>query len=1073
MLIGRAREVARLEQLLASAASGRGGLRIVHGEPGIGKTRLADELAGVAAERGFVVAWGRAWETGGAPAYWPWLELLEILVEADVEVPAKVRELVGRAPRQAPGEGTRADPARERFEVFEAVASYLRARARAAPLLLVFDDLHMADGATLELLSFVARGLRAARIAVIATWRDTEARAASVADALTRIAREGEGVHLRGLPREDVAEVVRHELGRFDGNLSAQLYELTEGNPLFLVETLRAVAAGARTATVEGLREIAVGGGVQALVRERLRAAPPELGATLEAAAVFGREVTLGLLAEVTGDDEGTVRRRLDDAATRGLLVRRGEDRWAFSHALVREAFYRDLAKDAARALHARIATALARRVASGASALLPTLAHHALEALPHGDAAEAMRLACLAAEGARAQLAYEEAIALLERALTASGAIAADDHTRAEVMLALGWASTEGARFARGREMFREAAVIARRAGDARLLARAALGQGGEYVLAEIRSELVLVLREALALLGSSEAPEDVRLRARVLARLAASLTPSATPEEPLGLARQALRMAEGETDVRTRLDVDVGVGAAYADFAPPAERVPVNEHLLRDARAVGDRVLELRALTRLACDHMERGAVAAAEAVIATRAALAESIGHPRYLWQTPLMRSMRAMIDGRFDECEALVTEARRIAAETTDTNADRCVEVHRLSMLFVAGRPEELARQEAPTLRVLGSLPDGAAFGAWVTAAVAAHAGDRARAAAAVAQVGTTSVMSSPRMPRVTLAETAVRIGVRDVAEIIGATLAPDEDANTCWGPFGFSCGPPIARVQAAIAFMLGRPEEAVGHCERALALSTRMNAGAHLAWVHLTWGEGTGDRVHLDEAQERALALGMPEVATRARAALGHVSADQRTPAEERPGGAGRRGLHAEARPRPLGHRTSGSLVPNEGRPRLRDARASGRVPGVRGARDRGCLRPRDGARRGCRRRRGDPRFPSARRLQAAHRGPARTARGGRALLRSRACVAPPRRARDADAAARRRGRPGGARAPHRLRRRARADHRAAQGARGDPQDRRAGPRARPAPRVDRSDGDVLRVRAGREEKIAK
>ncbi len=877
MLIGRGRELAGLERFLASAASGRGGLRVVHGEPGIGKTRLADELADLAAQRGFVVAWGRAWETGGAPAYWPWLELLETLAQGDRDVPAKVQEFVGRAPRQAPGEGMRADPTRERFELFEAVASHLRARARAAPLLLIFDDLHMADGATLELLSFIARGLRGTQIAVVATWRDAEARAASVADALVRIAREGEGIPLSGLPREDVAEVVRHEIGRFEIGLSARLFELTEGNPLFLVETLRAVAAGAPAATIDELREVAVGGGVQALVRGRLGAAPPELRAALEVAAVFGREVTVDLLAEVMGDAEGAVRRHLDAARARGLLVRRGEDRSAFSHVLVREVFYRDLTKHAARALHARIAAALARRVANGASALVPTLAHHALAALPHGDAVEAVRLACLAAEGARAQLAYEEAIALLERALEVSEAYAPDDHTRAEVMIALGWASTEGARSARGREMFRAAAAIARRAGDARLLARAALGQGGEYVLAEIRGELVEVLREALALLGSSEAPEDVRLRARVLARLAAALTPSATPEEPLGLARQALRVAEGETDVRTRLDVAVGVGAAYADFAPPAERVSVNEHLLRDARAVGDRILELRALTRLGCDHIERGAVAAAEAAIETRATLAESIGHPRYLWQTPLMRSMRAMIDGRFHECEAFIAAARRIAPESSDPNAERCIEVHRLSMLFVAGRSEDLVRQEAPTLRVMGSLPDGATLGAWATATVAAHAGDRARARAAVAELGTTSVMSA-RMATVTLAEAAALIGLGDVAAALGSTIAPDEDANACWGPFGFSCGPPIARVQAAIAFLHGRTEEAVRHCERALALSTRMNAGAHLAWVHLTWGEGTGDRAHLEEALERALALGMPEVEQRARAAIGQSSA---------------------------------------------------------------------------------------------------------------------------------------------------------------------------------------------------
>ncbi len=872
MLIGRAREVAGLEQMLGAAAAGRGGLRVVHGEPGVGKTRLADEIAAHAGSKGFVVAWGRAWETGGAPPYWPWIELLGVLADGDAEVPEKVGELLGRGARHAPGEGTRADPARERFEVFEAVGSYLRARARTAPLLLVFDDLHMADGATLELLSFVARGLRAARIAVVATWRDVEARAAKVAEVLTRIAREGEGLALRPLSGEDVAEVVRHEVGHFDGPLAARLFELTEGNPLFLLETLHAVIADERGASVEALREVAVGGGVQSLVKTRLAGAPAELRATLDVASTFGRESQLALLAEVLGEPLDVVQGRLADATARGLMARRGDDRWTFSHVLVREAFYRELLPERARAIHASIATVLGARVERGVDALLPTLAHHALEALPHGDPAAAVRTACRAAERARAQLAYEEAMTLLERALTIGEAFSIDDRARAEVMLALGWASTEGGRLERGRDMFRAAASIARRAGDARLLARAALGQGGEYVLAEIRSELVNVLREALVLLGDGDQPEDVRLRARVLARLAAALTPSATPDEPLGLAREALRMAEGESDGRTRLEVDVGVGAALADFAPPAERVPVNERLLRDARALGDRVLELRALTRLACDHMERGVIASADAVIASRAALADAIGHPRYRWQTPLMRSMRAMPFGRYAECEELIAEARRIAAEAPDPNAERCIEVHRFTMLLFAGRPDALEAQEAPTLRMVGSLPDGAMLSAWVSGAVAARLGDRPRALAALDLMGTTSVMSS-RMSRISLASTAVLAGAREIAEAAARPFARDEDANSCWGPFGFSCGPPIACVQAAVAFMLGRADEGVRHAERAHALSERMAAPAHLAWVHLTWGEGTGDRARLEQAIALAEPLGMAEIVTRARAAM--------------------------------------------------------------------------------------------------------------------------------------------------------------------------------------------------------
>jgi tetratricopeptide (TPR) repeat protein len=889
MLVGRARELDDLEQLLEAASLGRGGLRVIFGEPGIGKTRLADELASRATARQFAVGWGRAWETGGAPAYWPWMEILGPLAEAALDVPPRVAALLDRFSAVPRGEGTRADPARERFELFEAVSSFLRTCARRAPLLLIFDDLHVADVASLELLSFVARGLRASRVAVVATYRDAESRLAPVADVLSRITREGSTLPLRPLSGEEVAEIVRHDVGHFDGALAAALFDLTEGNPLFLHETLHVVAAGSRVTPLQAVRDISVAGGVLAVVRSRLSGAPEALRALLDVAAVLGREVSLALLTESSALPAEDVQRGLDEAAARGLLLKRADGRWLFSHVLVREAFYHELSERRRCELHLAVAGALQRRVAlAGGEQQLATLAHHALASLPVGDAIAAIRTARLASDRARSQLAYEEAIALLERALASCERLGISDVERAEVELALGWASTEAGRLERGRDLFRSVARIARKISDPALLARAALGQGGEYVLAEIRGELVDVLREALLALGEPTQVDQRRLRARLLARLAAALTPSATPEEPLSLAREALEMTADESDARTRIDVDVGVGAALTDFAPPGERIPVNERLLRDARAVGDRVLRLRALTRLSCDHLERGDVAAADAAIAARAALADAIGHPRYQWQTPLMRSMRAMPDGRFDDCEAEISEARRIAAEVSDPNAERCIEIHRLSMLLVAGRNDELREQWPAALRVLGSLPDGVALRTWVTGLITARLGEHEAAASALRSLGNTSVMTA-RMARASLGEAALSCNVPELYERVYHSFS-DDDALASWGPFAFACGPPIARLLAAVAFAQGKSEQAVRHCQRALALSTRMDASAHRAWVQLTWGEGllgtpSSAREHLEQARALGEKLRMPEVQRRAQAALDKGSV---VPAQARP-----------------------------------------------------------------------------------------------------------------------------------------------------------------------------------------
>ncbi|HLK40565.1 MAG TPA: AAA family ATPase [Polyangiaceae bacterium] len=876
MLVGRSRELAGLEQLVEDAARGGGGLRVLVGEPGIGKTRLADEIASRAASRAFTVAWGRACETGGAPAYWPWIEVLGPLAEREVDLAPRVAALLDRVAAAPHGEGTRADPARERFELFEGVSSFLRGAARRAPLLLVFDDLHAADVATLELLFYVARGLRTSRIAIVGTWRDAESRLAPVSDVLARITREGTTFALGPLSGDDVAEIVRQDVGSTDVPFTAAVFALTEGNPLFLRETLHAVAADRRSPPLEALRTLRVAGGVLALVRSRMEGADQGLRALLETAAVVGRVVPLALLTQVYGGPVDEVERSLEEAANRGLLVRRHDDRWIFSHVLVREAFYEAIDGASRSRIHAAVAAVLQRLVASGEAQQLPTLAHHALAALPTGSPADAIRTARLAADRARSQLAYEEAIALLERAFSTCDRFAVDEHERAEVELALGWAATEAGRLEQGRELFRRAAQIARRLGDARLLARAALGQGGEYVLAEIRDELVDGLREALVALGDPPQADDKRLRARLLARLAAALTPSATPEEPLGLAREALDLARDEVDERTRIDVAVGVGAALTDFAPPDQRIPVNEALLRDARTAGDRVLRLRALNRLACDHLERGDVAAADAVIAARAALADSLGHPRYRWQTPLLRSMRAMPDGRFDDCEAEIAEARRIAAETADPNAARCIEIHRLSMLFVAGRGDPLREQEGAALRVLEPLPDRVSLQSWVSATVAARLGDPVRAAHALRAMGPSSVMTA-RMSRATIAEAALAAGIVEIYERLYRTFPADEGANASWGPFAFVCGPPIARILGAVAFALGKVDAAVKHCELALATADRMGADAHRAWVHLTWGEGLArtpeGREHLQTAHDVAQRLRMPDVVARAAAAL--------------------------------------------------------------------------------------------------------------------------------------------------------------------------------------------------------
>jgi tetratricopeptide (TPR) repeat protein len=235
------------------------------------------------------------------------------------------------------------------------------------------------------------------------------------------------------------------------------------------------------------------------------------------------------------------------------------------------------------------------------------------------------------------------------------------------------------------------------------------------------------------------------------------------------------------------------------------------------------------------------------------------------------------MQAMPQGRFDDCESNILTARALAAESPDPNAERCIEFHRFAMLLVAGRTDALWTQEAMAQGTLVSLLGNRHLRTWLTAVAAARVGEHARATEALR--GVEMARDAARMVRVTFVEAAVLEGVRELYEPLYGSFDASDDANTCWGPFAFACTPPIARTLAMAAFALGRRDEALRHCERALALANRMDADAHRAWVHLAWGEGTGEREHLERALELAEKLAMPEVAQRARVGLGAASDD--------------------------------------------------------------------------------------------------------------------------------------------------------------------------------------------------
>jgi DNA-binding SARP family transcriptional activator len=252
--VGRERELAELVGGLDDAVAGQGRLFLLSGEPGIGKSRLAEALAGGAHARGAAVLVGRCWEAGGAPAYWPWTQALRAYVrETDAAALAAqlgagapdlaqiVPELRQRFPDLPPPSPLEPDGAR--FRLFEATAEFLRNAAERRPLVLVLDDLHAADPPSLLLLRFLARALGSTRLLLLGAYRNVDPRPGQpLAETLAEVAREPatRRLALRGLSEPEVAQYLRQTASEMASpQLVAALHRQTEGNPLFLAETVR------------------------------------------------------------------------------------------------------------------------------------------------------------------------------------------------------------------------------------------------------------------------------------------------------------------------------------------------------------------------------------------------------------------------------------------------------------------------------------------------------------------------------------------------------------------------------------------------------------------------------------------------------------------------------------------------------------------------------------------------------------------------------------------------------------------------------------------------------------------
>jgi DNA-binding SARP family transcriptional activator len=566
-----------LRQALAALDEAREGARVVlvEGEPGIGKTRLVEEVAAEAARRGVAVHWGRAFEGGATPALWPWLAPLRALVAGPAEVPAELGALVGGHDATHGGDGgalVGASPAdHTRIRLFDAVTRLVATAAAERPLVLVLDDLQWADLPSLELLTFLARQLGDEPVLLACTVRELEVgRRDAVVDALAALSRghATRRISLRGISHLATAELVEQAAGgAVEPDVIAAIQRRAEGNPFFASELARLVAAEPDRAGALGA--VSPGGdvpsGVRDVVRQRIALLPEPTTRLLQVAAVCGRDVDLALLVSASGEPMDAVLDGLDPAVVHRLLAPAPERpaTFRFSHALVREVVADDVSALRRARIHLRVADAIEAATAGDVDDAAEILAEHLWAAVPIGTGQRAALALERAAEVAVRRYAFEAAEGMLARAVElrrAAGGAGQDAEAElrtASRLLSIqrslhGYASVADA------PHLRRAKDLAARAGRVDVLARLLWT---EWAAHDTRCDLARSASVARQLHDLAEGTDDPIVRVTGLASLGISHWHAGRVAEASSLLDEAVRAGEGARppDMTVGLDLEV----------------------------------------------------------------------------------------------------------------------------------------------------------------------------------------------------------------------------------------------------------------------------------------------------------------------------------------------------------------------------------------------------------------------------------------------------------------------------------------------------------------------------------
>ncbi|MEU0794522.1 AAA family ATPase [Amycolatopsis sp. NPDC005961] len=831
-LIGRAHPAAALRAELDRAVASHGGLVLVTGEAGIGKTTLVTGLADDARRRGALVLAGACWDSDSAPGYWPWVQVVRALRR---ELPEEEWARLDTATLSALlGETAGSDG----FRLHDAVTTALAAAAHDRPVVVVLDDLHWADAASLRLLEFAARHTWFERLLLVGAYRDVEVEAPGhpLRELVLPLVAKATTVTLTGLAPDEVAELMSRTAGTEpDPALAAEVHLRTGGNPFFVEQTARLWHSGSPVS--------AVAPGVRDALQRRLSLLPAPVTRLLTDAAVLGREFHRRILAALTGVPVPEIDQLLARAATARLVTAVGDGRFAFAHDLVRESRYAELEPAEVRRRHAAVVRALDAEPDLVPLVFAADRARHAYLAGDEVEAERAAELLVAAARDASARLANDESAGHYRRALER----AAEPRRRVVIALDLGITLCRRGEDEEAWRVFEEAVALVRELDDDALLARAALTL-------------------------SRTAPTGSRLALTSDLLVAAHERLAGKPAEPLSLdrvtleltARAAVLARDGEDDQElsftlwARHDLIWGPGSAR-------ERERLTDELAVLARRTGDRENEFFAASLKWVALLEQGDPRYLDQYRVLRG-LTVGSGLPGAEFAALLDGSIVGALRGRFAEAHADLDRVEELYGREFGYMVDHV----RWSYLLLQGRFDDLAAHTARVAAGDHPHPD------LLAALAAVQRGDATRQV-----TGPFSREFAPMWLRYQ-AQAAALTGDREACERLLGELTP-YSGEWLVALYGCEISGPVDLWAGLLEAALGRHDAAVSRLTAAAASADRMRLRPWAAEARARLASALAARGAPGDAQRSAAVT----AAVRAEASelgMAHLAASPSAPA---------------------------------------------------------------------------------------------------------------------------------------------------------------------------------------------